>query len=186
LDAWRTIRSTFEPNVEARWCDDSALKTCAHWLGRPGLLWTEHRFFAEALAEATGLPYFGAGGFSATGAYIEDCKPGDAAIASIDANREGKNLQRLWSRNLVVCPPASAAIWEQMIARTHRPGQEADEVEFDVLLGCRENYDACRHALGGAAVIADVTGKRQKLLLADVTLPLENEIDEKREHRWQR
>ena len=186
LSAWRTIRPTFEPNVEARWCDDSALKTCAQWLRRPGLLWTEHRFFAEALAEATGLPYFGAGGFSAMGAYIEDCKPGDSAIASIDANREGKNLQRLWARNLVVCPPASAAIWEQMIARTHRPGQDADEVEFDVLLGCRENYDACRHALAGAAVIADVTGKRQKLLLADVTLPEESEMDQKREHRWQR
>ena len=186
LDAWRTIRSAFEPNVEARWCDDSALSTCAHWLRKPGLLWTEHNLFAERLAEVTGLPYFGAGGFSDAGAYIEDCKPGVSVIASVDANREGKNLQRLWSRNLVVCPPASAAIWEQMIARTHRPGQDADEVEFDVLLGCRENYDACTHALAGAQVIADVTGKRQKLLLADVTLPLENEIDAKREPRWQR
>ena len=183
----RRVRDTFTPNVEAVWFDDSALDECARWMSaRPGLVWTEHGFFAAELSRRTGAPYFGAKGLDAAGMYIEDVQPGTSAIASIDANREGKNLQKLWSRNLLVCPPSSAAWWEQTIARTHRPGQEADEVVVDLLLGCRENFDACVKALAGAAAIRDMTGKQQKLLLADVTLPAEHEIEALRSPRWQR
>ncbi len=184
LAAWRVQRPTFTPNVEPVWCDDSALKTCAEWMVKPGIVWTEHGFFAQALAKLTGLPYFAAKGFDAAGKYIEDADPKASCIASIDANREGKNLQRLWSRNLLVCPPTSAAWWEQVIARTHRTGQDADEVIVDVLLGCRENYDACLKALEGAKAIRDVTGKTQKLLLADVTLPQQSDVDRWLTPRW--
>jgi len=187
LNAWRRIKPTFVPNVVPVWCDDTALDVCAEWLGKsPGLVWTEHRFFAERLAERTGIPYYGAGGFSADGRYIEDAKAGDSAIASIDANREGKNLQTIWHRNLMVCPPSSATWWEQTIARTHRPGQTADEVIVDVLLCCREDWDACQDALAAALAVQDTTGKSQKILLADVTLPTEEEIHAIRSPRWQR
>lgn len=186
LRKWRDVEPTFKPNVEAVWCDDSALHACAEWMRKPGLVWTEHRFFAQRLAKHTGLPYFGAKGFAADGTYIEDCTPGTSAIASIDANREGKNLQGLWNRNLLVCPPGNASWEEQTIARTHRPGQMADEVIVDVLLGCRENFDAIMHALEAAQAIQDTTGKVQKLLLADVTLPTVAEIDAIRSPRWTR
>jgi len=185
LEAWRRLRPTYTPAVKAVWCDDSALKACAEWAKTPGLIWTEHGFFAEALSKMTGIPYFGAGGFDSQGRYIEDAPKG-SAIASIDANREGKNLQKLWSRNLLVCPPTSAAWWEQTIARTHRPGQEADEVTVDVLIGCRENYDACLKAIAGAQAIQEMTGKVQKLMIADVTLSSEGEIDRLMTPRWQR
>lgn len=184
LARWRELRPTFTPNVVPMWHDDSALITCRDWMKTPGLVWTEHGFFAEALAKFADVPYFGAKGFTADGLYIEDAVMGCSAIASIDANREGKNLQGLWSRNLLVCPPSSALWLEQVIARTHRPGQTADEVIVDVLLGCRENFDAITKAIAGARVIEDMTGKKQKLSIADVTLPAESEIDSFRSARW--
>lgn len=190
LDAWRAIRDTFTPNVQPIWHDDSALHACADWMRKcaknGGIVWTEHGFFAQALAKFTGANYFGAGGFGPDGKYIEDAKPGSAAIASIDANREGKNLQGIWSRNLFVCPPTSATWWEQTIARTHRTGQLADEVTVDVLLGCRENFDAIMRAIEAAKAVQDLTGKHQKLLIAYITIPTEAEIDALRSPRWVR
>ena len=75
---------------------------------------------------------------------------GGVVVASIDANREGKNLQGHWYRNLVTTPPTTATWWEQLIGRTHRRGQASDEVHVDVLMGCRENYDALLTALARA------------------------------------
>lgn len=184
LAAWRTIGPTFRPNVIPVWCDDSAIRACAEWMSRPGLVWTEHGFFAQRLSKLTGASYYAQGGFDARGRYIEDADPDAPAIASIDANREGKNLQKIWHRNLFVCPPASAEWWEQAIARTHRTGQEADEVTLDVLLGCRENFDNCIKAIEGARAIYETTGKKQKLLMADILLPSEAEIDALRTPRW--
>jgi hypothetical protein len=186
LNRWREIEPTFTPNTVPVWHDPSALEACRDWMKTPGIVWTEHHFFAERLAEFTGARYYGAGGFAADGKYIEDASPRDAVIASIDANREGKNLQELWSRCLFVCPPGNPNWIEQSIARIHRPKQKADEVIVDILLGCRENFDAIMHAIAAARSLADVTGKVQKLLLADVTLPTEGEIDALNTPRWRR
>lgn len=186
LERWRAVRPTYEPVVKPVWCDDSALKACADWMKSPGIVWTSHGFFAEALSKYTDTPYFGAKGLTKDGLYIEDAVKGTSVIASIDANREGKNLQKLWSRNLVVCPPPSAAWLEQLIGRTHRAGQEADEVIVDMLLGCRENYDALQNEIRGAWAIQQTTGKTQKVLLADITIPTEAEIDALRPPRWTR
>jgi hypothetical protein len=186
LTRWREVRDTFVPNIVPVWCDDSALQVCKDWAHKPGIIWTEHRFFAERLSQFANLEYYGAGGFSAAGRYIEDEKSTHCIIASIDANREGKNLQKLWSRNLIASPPGNATWWEQTIARTHRTGQEADEVIVDVLLGCRENFDAVSGALEKAAAIQDTTGKKQKLLLADRLLPTEAEINALHTPRWVR
>lgn len=184
LATWRAIEPTFTPNVVPEWFDDSALHAVAKWMKHPGLVWTEHTFFAERLAKLTGARYFGAGGFDAAGAYIEDASPKECVIASLDANREGKNLQAIWHRCLFVGVPSRATWYEQGIARFHRPGQRADVVEVDVLLGCRENFDAIQTALAGAGAIHDTTGKKQKLLIADVVLPAEHEVNAWHTPRW--
>lgn len=188
LEAWRAVRPSFVPNVVPVWFDDSALKCVAAWMHkRPGgVVWTEHAFFAHRLAQLTGRPYYGAQGLDASGKSILDAAPNEAAIASIDANREGKNLQAIWSRCLFVAPPSSASWMEQAIARIHRPGQTADQVEVDVLLGCRENFDAVMRAFELARSIQDTTGKKQKLLMADVLLPGEHEVDAWNTPRWQK
>ncbi len=86
-------------------------------------------------------------------------------VASLKAHGTGKNLQHFqdqwflqWPRN---CGEA-----EQVLARTHRPGQKADELvvnlsnssEFD-----HRNFAAC---IRDATYVQQSTGARQKLLMA--------------------
>jgi hypothetical protein len=169
-NAWVAIRDSFKPNTVAVPFDDSVLSYCQRWAGNGGLIWCEHIDFAERLSSSTRLPYFAGGGLDAhSGASIEDFE-GKCAILSIEANREGRNLQR-FSRNLVVSPPQQGDRWQQLLARTHRDGQEADEVICDVVVSCVEHVEALRIAASDAQYQEDITGDRQKLLLADVVVP---------------
>ncbi len=169
LAAWSAIRGKFKPNTVAVWHDETVLNLCAAWGKTPGIIWTEHGHFGRRLSKETGIPYYGAKGLDATGQYIEDGDGKRAIIASIDANRDGKNLQRKWNRNLIVTPPDGWDVWQQSIARTHRPGQTADEVEVDVLFGCREHASAWRKAVAGTYAARDTVGGTPKLLLADLS-----------------
>jgi hypothetical protein len=171
LAAWRAVRDTFKIQPEDVWHDDTALQACARWMDKyKGICWTEHVFFGRRLAQLTGSTYYGANGLSDRGESITNVKAGRAIIASVQANATGRNLQ-MFSANLITsCPPGPAVV-EQLIGRTHRDGQEADEVTVDVLLGCREHHDAFNRALDGARAAADTIGHDQKLLLADICLP---------------
>jgi superfamily II DNA or RNA helicase len=88
-------------------------------------------------------------------------------ICSIASNSEGRNMQA-WSTNLVVSPPTSGQTWEQMLGRTHRDGQEADEVSCHLLVSLREQADAFERACRDARYISDSTGQEQKLCYADI------------------
>ncbi len=183
LAAWLAVKDTYVPNVVEVWHDDSVVQLAANWAKRPGIVWTEHTFFAARLAQVTGLPYYGAKGLSASGEYVED-STSPTIIASIDANRDGKNLQHKWSRNLFVSTPEGPDVWQQAIARTHRPGQRADTVTVDVLVGCREHVSAWRRAVAGTHAIRDTVGGTPKLLLADVSYPDDAEIARYVGARW--
>lgn len=184
LTAWREVKDTFTPNVVPIWQDDGPLKVCAEWMRKPGIVWTEHALFAERLARETGAKYYGRKGLAEDGEFIDDADASRAIIASIDANREGRNLQTKWNRNLIVSPPERPGIWQQTLGRTHRPGQTADEVIVDVFLGCLEHANAWRRALSGAQAVRDTTGAEQKLLLADPDWPSDDEIAMWRDARW--
>jgi hypothetical protein len=185
LNNWRRIKPTFVPNVVPVWCDDSALNVCMGWMKKgPGIVWTEHSLFAQRLAELSGCRYFGARGFAADGMFIDDANPPECIIASIYANREGRNLQEKWSRNLITSMPEGADVNQQLIGRTHRPGQTADEVDVDILLGCREHANAFRRAMAGAQAIKDTTGADSKLLLTSPDWPDDDEIASYRGARW--
>lgn len=182
LNRWRAVKDTFKPNSVAVWHDDSALKVCAEWMKTPGIVWTEHAWFAERLSEVTGSRYFGAKGLAADGVFIDDASAGEAIIASIDANKEGRNLQK-WHRNLVVSMQDGADVMQQLIGRTHRTGQEED-VTVDILLGCREHANAMRKALAAAEAVRDTTGEDSKLLMADLDWPSDAAIASFRGWRW--
>lgn len=187
LARWRAVRDTFRPNTIAVWHDTSVLEECARWAKRaPGIVWVEHVLFGERLSRETGLPFFGESGFDKDGLYIEDA-PAKSIIASIRANRDGKNLQHKWSRNLVVSPPEGWDAWQQMLARTHRPGQTADAVEVDVLWGCLEHLRAWDKALQGTYTARDTTGSDDpaayKLLIALANADLPDTAG-LRGHRW--
>ncbi|MHB8563311.1 MAG: hypothetical protein ACYDDA_05055 [Acidiferrobacteraceae bacterium] len=135
-----------------------------------GIVWVEHQAFGAALSQLSGAPYYGPGGLDASGASIASAKGDKPIIASIAACGQGFNLQS-FSKNLITSCPSGAATIEQVLGRTHRDGQLADEVLVWVLFGCREHYDAFNRALDGARAAADTLGHAQKLLLADLCLP---------------
>ncbi len=164
---WLAIKDTFTINQKAVWHDDTVLNMCAKWLEKEkGICWVEHTFFGRELAKRTGLSYFGQNGLDAEGKSILDAK--GPIIASVAANGTGKNLQA-WSKNLITSCPTGASVWEQLLGRTHRPGQKADEVSVDLLLGCIEHFDAWERARSEAAMASDMLGQPQKIFIADVT-----------------
>jgi len=165
--AWQAIRGSFSPNPVPVWIDDRVLRAAEAWMREaPGIVWTEHVAVGERLAAISGFPYFGAGGLCG-GVPIEDAD--GPIVASVASNCEGRNLQR-WSRSLVLSAPPNGKIWEQLLSRTHREGQESDEVSVEVFQGCREQWEGMNQALADAAYIQSTTGQPQRLHYADVDL----------------
>jgi hypothetical protein len=152
---WQDKKPIYEPNVEAVWLDSSAINLAAEWLdNHDGICWVEHTAFGEKLSHATGLKFYGAG------THVEQAS--GPVIASIAAHSEGRNLQK-WHQNLVISCPPSGATWEQLIGRTHRDGQLADKVTFEILLACEEQIKGFKQAILDARYIEDMTGQPQKL-----------------------
>jgi len=125
----------------------------------PVLVWYETRETGECLREKTGWPLYGPGG--APGGVPHTC------LVSISAHHKGLNLQA-WRLNLVVEPPSSGQVWEQLMGRTHRAGQEADEVEVFTFVGPKPFASAFASAREKAAYAAATTGGRMKLVFAPV------------------
>jgi hypothetical protein len=174
LRDWRAIKATFEPDTVAEWICLKPVEFAAEWARQnTGIVWTEHVAFANKLAEVSNLRYYGRNGEdAATGRHIEAHDHDWSMIASIASNSEGRNLQA-WSRGLVVsCPPNGSQI-EQLLGRMHRDGQEADEVVYDVMLGCAEHLDAFWRAFRDSHYVQQTTGAEQKLLIASIDIPPE-------------
>lgn len=165
-EIWKDIKDSFKPVVESVWLDNGVLERCKQWAEKnAGIIWTEHVAFGERLSEFTGLPYYGQKGLNAQGEPIEDAS--GPIIASIQSNGEGRNLQR-WSDNLIVSCPPSAATMEQLLGRTHRHGQDAEEVCVDVLIKCVEDWDGFESCIKQAHYIKNSTQQDQKLLCSDI------------------
>ena len=172
-ETWRDIRPSFEPETIPVWVHDKTLKFAEAWLRKEaGICWVEHRAFGDKLAARTGLPYFAQGGMCG-GIPIEEAT--GPVIASIQSNSEGRNLQR-WRSNLLVSPPPNGRVIEQLLGRTHREGQEADEVSAEVCIVCKEQWEGLQQALLDALYVQDTTGQPQKLLYADVEFPTAGDV----------
>lgn len=165
--AWEAVRDSFKINSVAQWVSDSTIDFCVQWVKDNGkaIIWVEHRAYGERLAQKLGTGFCSNGGMDAAGKLIEDYA-GATVVASVAANKEGRNLQA-WCRNLVVTAPPTGSLWEQMIGRTHRPGQEEDTVYVDWLAACAEQDDGFHQLMADAQYIQDTTGQSQKLLYAD-------------------
>jgi hypothetical protein len=175
---WRNIRGRSKPETEAVWISEYLVDVGFEWLKKPhevgasGLVWTEHKALLERLrprVEALGLRAYGAGQHD----VIYETK---SCVVSIDAHGEGKNLQAHHSRNLFLCAPTNAKVWEQAIGRTHRQGQQADEVTVEVVLPCIEFWASIEKSRKQAKYIEATTGQQQRLNVADIVIPNEAEI----------
>jgi hypothetical protein len=185
LRAWEVIKPTFEPNQEPRWLDDAVIDFVRAWIKEgPGLVWCGHVAVAERLEDVLGLPYYGRKGLSRAGVPIESARPADGScVVSIASSGTGRNLQA-WSRSLVIPSALGGAQVEQLLARTHREGQRADEVTYDFLITCGRAFDAYLKARSEAAFIQETTGQRQRLLFADVVDGCTPDVLGKNTARW--
>lgn len=165
LDRWRTIRKTFTPNSVPEWITTDPLREALKLDTGRTIFWVEAQAVGFKLRELSGLPFFHRLGVDEKGSPIEVCR--SSCIASVGSNAEGRNLQH-FSHNVVITPPASGRIWEQLLGRTHRQGQTADEVVADVILGASSIRGHFDQAIKDARFIQATTGQNQKLLLADV------------------
>jgi hypothetical protein len=110
------------------------------------------------------------------GVPVVHCGPGDEgagavlkltgkerALLTIRSHGTGKNLQ-MFNRNLVANPPSGGAEWEQLLGRTHRQGQVADEVTVEVYRHTQPFREAIETARELSAYIQGAFGATQKLV----------------------
>ena len=118
------------------WLSDVVIRRAVQWAvqrleeGVGGIVWYHERAVGERLA-AYGLPLYDAGR-DAPVTWNE----APVFAAFITAHGTGKNLQP-WAHNLILSWPASGSTAEQLISRTHRAGQKADEVFVDYIAHTR-------------------------------------------------
>jgi len=165
-DAWVPHQDKPEPPTVPVWLDTFAVQAAFIWASarslrdKNGIIWYTHKAVGEKLAELSWLPHFGEGDDAGTTNPVDS-----PVIICGPSQRTGKNLQE-WDHNLIITPPSGGGVWEQLLGRTHRPGQQADNVTADIMLHTPHLQLAFQKAVDDARYIEQTTGSRQKLLLA--------------------
>ncbi len=157
---WLDIKGTVRPETEAVWLSDYLLEDC---MKTDGIIWYEHDTFGERLAQS-GVTVFGAG---APGSVVESARGRYAA--AIRSHGTGRNLQYNHSNNLIANYPSDRSAWEQLIGRTHRQGQAADEVIVQVYRHTPELREAFRRAIQDAKYQSETMNSPRKVLTASYT-----------------
>jgi hypothetical protein len=125
-EPWKAVKNRPEPPKKTIWiddflCRDALARAQEHAKERtPCIVWYENLAIGARLGELSGLTVYGEG---------TDASPTrhDVLIASRRVQGTGKNLQHHYSTN-VFTALCSGSEMEQAIGRTHRLGQERDEV----------------------------------------------------------
>lgn len=159
--AWSAIEEAVYHESEAVWLSDFLVEDAAAWAEEaPGIVWAEHDALGKRLAAHSKMPYYGGGKEASLGIMNEAGTR--SIIASMKAHGTGKNLQA-FNRNLITATPSDAALIEQVVGRTHRTGQKADEVEVYYYAHTEEMTDALIKAHEKARYIGKTTGSVQKM-----------------------
>ncbi len=159
---WCLMRDTIKPWDEVTWINkDWAPELVERWLGKQGgLVWTHWIPAGERIAEALGIPYYGGG------TDPEADAPFKSAILSVMAHSEGRNLQFV-NRNLCLTMTPKASVWQQLIGRTHRQGQLADNVEVAFYTPVELTRNKIDEARADARWLATQNVEPQKLCMCD-------------------
>ena len=157
-DMWDGQKWKEPPPQKVVWISHYLVDYIVSWATKqtaPYIIWVDHRALGEELAKRLSIPYF-AGGTTPTNT---------SCICSIKAHGTGKNLQ-YFSTSLVADTLINATTWEQLLARTHRFGQTADEVVYNIF--DFSLFSTCfRSALKQARLIESTTGQPQRLIYGD-------------------
>lgn len=145
------------PPTETVWLDRFLIDDALAWLKEhpTGLLWYADKAMAEGLAER-GVRVFGAG------TNPEEIQGAYGAALSLHVHKDGKNLQK-HTENLFLDFLPSGSPMEQALSRTHRAGQEADEVYAHFYGHTEPARDAVAKARNDARYIQDTMNTPQRL-----------------------
>lgn len=160
FDTWQLHKHKKKPPTICTWVNDYLIDAVKQWVQAqtiPFIIWIDLKEVAQKLQDELQLQYFGA-------STVPPSEPA-SCILSIKAHATGKNLQH-FSNNLIVAPISSPALLEQLIARTHRQGQQADTVNVSVFTHSVFGASLAR-ATKQAYIIQDSTNQPQRLCFAD-------------------
>lgn len=159
-------------SVPVRVCDykiKAAVEWCRHHDparkgdgGTGGMAWFHHPEVGQWLHE-----YLLAEGITHTMAFAGDNEAPrkSGLVISSYAHGTGKNLQHQ-CRNLIIELRREAATMEQMLGRTHRAGQLADDVRADVFVSNGFDTALFNSILRDSDYIQSTTGMKQRLCYA--------------------
>lgn len=166
LQNWRAIEPIYDASahVQTVWVHDNVVRYADAWLKEEkGLVWVPHRAVGERIADVASVPYFRDGGMDNAGRLVDDYA--GPCVVSVDSCSEGHNLQA-HHKNLILSTPSTGAGVEQLLARTHRDGQEEHEVTAEFVVTCQETYMALAQALRDARFAEETSGQPQRLCYA--------------------
>lgn len=174
---WCKHRHKEKPPTRAIWVSPFLVQDVVKWVedhrkkNRPAILWYYSHAMENAL-KSKGIPVFGQGS-DISNATI---KVHPIVACSIPVHGKGKNLQA-WNRMLVIEPPSSGDVWEQLLGRELRQGQLADWVLVTVMQHTGRVRAAVSKATMDALYIEQTQGNPQ-LLNAATWVPTEEEVEE--------
>ena len=169
-DVWARVKDRPKPLTKAVWLSDFLIDESIRWAREtcskkePGIIWYSWDDFGQRCALKGGLPWYGPG--MKNDPSFADPASEPVIVCSVAAHGTGKNLQR-YQHNLMTTAMTSGTTWEQTLARSHRPGQEADEVTADVFLHTLEMQRGLDQAIADAQYAEQTQGQKQKLLYAE-------------------
>lgn len=160
---WQGQRHKQRPPTETVWIDDYLIAHAVEYAkANDAIIWYEPRAVASRLIRH-GVDVY----LPDDGRNPEDVEQARPVGLSIRSHATGANLQYAFSDQYVLAPPTSGQTWEQLLGRTHRAGQPADEVRCAV----GHHHPAFREAMAKARrrarYIEQSNGQPQKLLFAD-------------------
>lgn len=174
-DKWAEMRAadfTGRPERDSRAirvCDYKimeAMRRVRLWDGG-GIVWVHHieiGQWAYEMFRADGIDALHCpAGDEANRAICDPANKDKIVIASMSAHGTGKNLQH-FQRQLFLQWPRSAVTAEQTIGRTHRNGQEADELVVEMMLTTKFDELLFAACLNDAVYIQQTTGTRNKIV----------------------
>ena len=151
--SWRTERSKPAPPVAPVWVSEYLLdRVISLANARPMLVWTRTRAFRAALSSRLPIADLG----------IAPTDTSHSIGVAIRSHGTGHNLQ-MWDHSLVCEPIPSGSVWEQLIGRTHRPGQQSDNVWCEYISNDISKNDINR-AIKDCEYTQSTTGATQLLL----------------------
>jgi hypothetical protein len=158
---WEAVKDLAKPETEAVWIDKYLAQDAVDWGKKnAGIIWYEHAELGHEIARLGSFPLYGPG----SGEKLQNNEKGDrSVVCSIKANSEGWNLIQ-FNNNLITTPPSSSKTNEQLLGRTHRSTQKADEVEATYYLHTPEMRKALQDAVRSAEYAEQTKQGRQKLL----------------------